>query len=352
MKKILCLILICLLVSGCGKVSQKDIIKDLSKKIDKCSGYKLEGSLKVNNNDETYNYDITVGYKKDDYYKVTITNTSNDHTQVILKNDDGVYLVTPSLNKSFKFQSEWPYDNSQIYLLDAIIRDIEEDDDRTFTIKDNNYIFNTKVDYPNNNKLSTQKVIFDKNLNLKSVSVYDSDGIVCMKLTVKKQNYSSKFKDNYFDLDSIIDSSDSVTEDDNSTDNSNSDNLDEDNVDDENTASTSNLDDVIYPLFLPSGTKLVSEEKVTKSNGERIIMNYDGEKSFLLVEETADVFNELTIIPTSGEPFQLLDTMGVMTDNSLSWVSNGIEYYLVSDVMDSEELVEVAQSIGGIVSTK
>mgnify|MGYP007070298310 FL=1 len=105
-------------------------------------------------------------------------------------------------------------------------------------------------------------------------------------------------------------------------------------------------------MLLPSGTKLVDEEKVKKDLGERVIMTYDGEKSFLLVEETLDVFKEFTIIPSSGEPFQLMDTIGVMTDNSLSWSSGNMEYYLVSDEMSQQELVDIAQSIVGISSFK
>ena len=60
---------------------------------------------------------------------------------------------------------------------------------------------------------------------------------------------------------------------------------------------------------------------------------------------TAYVEDEFTIIPTFGEPYQLMDTLGVMTDTSLSWTSNGIEYYLISEVMSKDELIEVAQSI-------
>ena len=81
-------------------------------------------------------------------------------------------------------------------------------------------------------------------------------------------------------------------------------------------------------------------------------MSYDGDKSFLLVEETTDVFSEFTVIPTSGEPYQLMDTLGIVTDNSLSWTSNGVDYYLVSDVMNRDEMIKVAESIVGIVSMK
>lgn len=152
-----------------------------------------------------------------------------------------------------------------------------------------------------------------------------------MELNVSKIKFSPKYSDDYFELDSII-----------STDEEEPKNTDEASV----------LEDVVYPLFLPDGTKLIREEKVDKDLGERVIMTYDGEKNFLLVEETVDVFNDFTVIPSLGEPFQLLDTIGVMTDNSLSWSSGNIEYYLVSDVMSQEELINVAQSIVGVISMK
>ena len=94
------------------------------------NSYKLKGELEISNNDDIYNYDIEVSHKDNKYYKVVMENKSNSYVQVILKNDDGVYIVTPSLNKSFKFQSEWPYDNSQIYLYDSLIKDIENDNER------------------------------------------------------------------------------------------------------------------------------------------------------------------------------------------------------------------------------
>ena len=87
-------------------------------------------------------------------------------------------------------------------------------------------------------------------------------------------------------------------------------------------------------------------------DGERIIMTFDGDKPFLLVEETANIMDEFTIIPTYGEPYMLMDTLGVMTDNSLTWTSGGIDYYLVSEVMGKDELIEIAQSISNVPTLK
>ena len=329
MKKIIMLLLFCLLVTGCGKETPKDVLKGFQKQLNDSTGYKLNGNLSIQNNDEVYEYAIEVCYQKEDYYKVTLTNKANNHTQIILKNTDGVYVLTPSLNKSFRFQSDWPYQNSQAYLLNALVRDMENDKDLVLQKKNDQYIFETKVLYPNNRRLIKQKIIFSKNLKPKKVVVYDQDGIDAMTMTFDKIKYSPKFQKEDFQLDSIIDKE----------------KLDE-------VEETGAFDDIIYPLFVPEGTKLVNEEKVLKVNGERVLMNYEGEKSFLLVEETADVFEDFTVIPSMGEPYMLMDTLGVMTDNSLSWTSGGIDFYLVSDVMSQDEMIEVAQSISGIVSMK
>lgn len=332
MKKIISLLLVVLvLLCGCGKYGEEDVVRDLDKKISKLSSYKLEGDLEILNNDEVYNYLVDVSYKKDNNYKVSLTNTSNDHTQIILKNKDSVYVVTPSLNKSFKFQSDWPYSNSQIYLLSSIVNDIKNDKTRKFKELEDGYQFTTKVNYPNNRNLVKQKIILSKKLKIKEIKVYNNDSSVAMSMKFNKIDYSPTFKKNYFDLDTVMKSY---------------------SVSDDNDEKTSKLDDSIYPLVVPTGTKLISEEKLKKDDGDRIIMTFDGEKPFLLVEETANILDQFTIIPTYGEPYRLMDTLGVMTNNSLSWTSNGVEYYIVSDAMSQDELVEVAQSINLIQTMK
>lgn len=332
MKKILLsLVVLLLLVTGCGKNSETSIINDLEKKVNKSDAYKVSGELEIVNNDEVYTYDIEVSYKKENNYKVSLTNQANNHTQIILKNADGVYVLTPALNKSFKFQSDWPYSNSQVYLLKSLINDIKETKEKDFKQTDNGYMLTTKVNYPNNSKLVKQTIELDKNGDFKRVKVYDSNNVICMTMVFDVIDYSPTFKKDYFDLNSIMSTY---------------------SIDEESVKETTAIDDTIYPLIIPNGTKLVSEEKIKKDIGDRIIMTFDGDKPFLLVEESAVVEDEFTIIPTYGEPYQLMDTLGVMTNNSLTWVSNGIEYYIVSDVLNQDELVEVAQSISYLPTMK
>ena len=374
-KKILFLMIFffTLLLVGCGKYGEDDAIKDFKKKIDKADSYRVTGTLEITNNDDTYQYTVDASYKKDNNYRVSLINKSNNHEQIILKNSDGVYVVTPSLNKSFKFQSDWPKNNSQIYLLSSILNDIKNDTERKFEEKDGNYIFTTKVNYPNNTELSKQVITLDNKLNLKTIEVQNNNGITQMTMKFDNIDYNSNFNSNYFDLNSIIvnienpddklknntkDNNDNnqTTKDKNTTtENNNNNNINDkapDNNKDKTTEQSSAIDDIIYPLYIPTGTSLIDKEKVSKTDGERVILTFDGEKPFLLVEETSSVSDEFSIVPTLGEPYLLIDTIGALTNNSITWSSNGIDYYIVSDAMSQIELIEIASSISSIPTMK
>ena len=151
-----------------------------------------------------------------------------------------------------------------------------------------------------------------------------------MTLKVKSIDFKPSFKDNYFELDEIMSTV---------------------NVEDE-VVETSAIDDVVYPMVLPEGTKLANEEKVDMTDGERVILTFSGDKPFLLVEETVSAMDEFTVIPTMGEPVMFMDSLGVLSDNSISFTSGGINYYLVSDVMDQDELIEIANSINVLPTMK
>lgn len=265
-----------------------------------------------------------------------------------------VIVVTPSLNKSFKFQSDWPNNNSQVYLLKSIISDIESDQEAKIIQENGDYIITSKVNFPNNPNLVNQKVTVDENLLIKKVEIQNSDGISLMTFTIDSINYKPVLDESYFEINSIINETNNG---DNSNNTNNSDKTTNDNANNttngnntennnqNSTQTTATIEDIVYPLYIPTGTVLENEEKVSKTDGERVILTFGGDKPFTLVEETTAKEEEFTIVPTYGEPFLLIDTVAALSENSINWVSNGIEYYIVSDVMNQNELIEIAKSV-------
>jgi len=313
-KYLLCIIaIVSVFMVGCGKKGENDIVKNLTKKIENSKAYHLTGTLEMINNENSYLYDVDVSYQKEENFRVSLKNQTNNHEQIILKNEEGVYVLTPALNKSFKFQSDWPYNNSQVYLIQSILDDILNDEERSIVSDENTHIFTTNVNYPNNRNLVKQIVTFDNKLNLKKVSVVNENDISQMTMTFATIDLKPDIDNKIFDLDEIMGKDNNKTE-------SNTENKEQETI--------NSLEDIIYPLYIPTGTVLSSEEKVAKTDGERVIMTFEGEKPFLLVEETVTIEEEFSIIPTYGEPYLLIDTVAALTDNSITWNSNGVDYYI------------------------
>lgn len=330
MKKIiglLSLVISGLIITGCT-VGEKDIVKEFKKKVNNINGYYITGTLSIVNNEEQHKYNIEVSYQKSDQFRVNMKNKINNHEQIILKNDEGVYLLTPSLNKSFKFQSEWPYNNSQSYLLQTLITDIENDKNLKIKKNKKQYIITTKAHYPNNSSLKEQKIYLDKKANVKKVEVLNSEGIVKIKMDYNKIDMKANFDKKYFDLNENMKASIKTKE------------------------TSKEINDIIYPMYMPDNTYLESQNTVKTDNGERVILTFAGDSPFMIIEETVASSAENEIIPVSGDPIMVLDTIGSVTGNSANWISNGIEYYAVSEVLDSEQLLEVVNSISSVPISK
>ena len=339
MKKLFLVLIFGLFVlSGCGKVSEKDVLNNFEKKVNDLKSYYLEGKLDIVNNEDIYTYDVEVSYKENDNYKVNLVNTVNSHQQIILRNSEGVYVISPKINKSFKFQSDWPYNNSQVYLLRPILNDIKNDDKKTFEKDGDNYKIVVEANYPNNHKLTYEEIYLDKDGNILKVVVLNKDGNSEITMKFNKIDYGKKFDDNYFELKSIID----ITEENNNQNTKN----------EEKTKETSTIEDVIYPMYLPVNTYLTNTEKVNKDNGERLILTFDGDNPFMLIEETATYEKEHLIVPTYGDLELMASTVAVVNDNSVNWIDNDIEYYVVSDKLSKTELLNIARSISVLPVSK
>lgn len=321
MKKYLLILLSVFLISGCGKTNEVSVKEDFTSFINKKDSFLINGTMDIINNEDTFSYNITAAKNKD-YYRVDLVNTINNHEQVILKGSEGVYVVTPSLNKSFKFQSEWPDNGSQAYLLDSLVNDIKNDSDTTVKKNKDGYIITSKVNYPNNASLVKEDIYLDSEAKPIKVVVLDNDNNAKITVNFNKIDYKPTFKDDYFKLESLID---------------------DECCKEEETSKT--IDDIVYPLYLPTNTYLNSKDTVNTDDGNRIILTFTGDSPFTLVEEKTVASTDFEVIPVYGEPLMLSDTYGALSSNSLYWTSNNVDFYLSSDKLSGSELLTIAESI-------
>ena len=261
-----------------------------------------------------------------DYYKASLVNKENDHEQIILKNKSGVYVVTPSLNKSFKFQSEWPYNSSQAYILSSLLKDLENDSNVILEEKEDKYILSSSVNYPNNSSLISQKIVFNKEMSPEEVNVFNKDGVANITFKISKIDFNPDFKEEYFDVES--------------------------NASEECCKDVSKIDEIVYPMYLPTGTKFKSEETIKTKDSERVILTFTGDKSFILIEEASKAPKDFEVTSVSGELVFYENVLGTLSDSSLNWTMNGKDYYIIGDNLSNEELLKVASSTSVVSLTK
>lgn len=329
MKKIKLLVILLLVSFLCGcSGANDDITKRFIKKVDNTKSYSIVGSMKLKNKDDSYNYDVRVDYKYDNYYKVTLVNENNGHKQVILKNDEGVFVVTPALNKSFNFQSKWPDNSSQSYLLKSIARDIKNTKNIKTSKKKDLFVTLAEVDYPNNSNLVKEKIYFDKDSNIKKVCVLDKENNEVITMKFIKVKYNEGFDNDNFKLESLIKVDD-----------------EESKEESKEEKESSILDNIVYPLYLPTNTHLDTKDTVEAQNGDRVIMTYTGGKPFMLIEEMSKPSSDMEVTSIYGEPLMLSSAIGALSENSLEWQSDNINYYISSSYLTSEEMMTIAESL-------
>ena len=314
-------------LTACGEKSQEDVKKALNKKMEELTGYKANATLTLQTGNEPQDYSIDIWHNRPDFYRVHLKSDNKEQSQMILRNEEGVFVITPALNKSFRFQSNWPENTSQAYLYESLVSDILNDDEAKFKATDSEYIFETKTNYQNNKTLPIQEItISKKDLSPVLVKVMDQDRQPLVQVDFTGFEFDAKFDANAFDLEK---------------------NKTGAGMDTPTMAQPDNAKlTVLYPENTP-GMEIIEEKKVSTETGERVVLTYAGEKSFTLFEEVATVLPASTPIFVDGEPIDLGFTVGTLTENAISWSYDGVDFYLASEDLSQEEMYEIARSVQG-----
>ncbi len=318
-----------LMLAACGEKSKEDVTKDLKAKVEDMKGYKADAKMTLQVGDEPQSYDVEVWHNDPNYYRVALKNATKDQSQMILRNDEGVFVLTPALNKSFRFQSDWPENSSQAYLYESLVKDVVEDKEATFKETKDYFVFTTKTRYQNSQMLPTQEIAFNKkDLTPASVNVLDSDQNPLVKVEFSKMDMKAAFEKKDFDMKKNMTGAKlqvpvtASVEDDEFT--------------------------VLYPMSEITGTELIEEKEMATDTGKRVILTYDGEKSFTIVQEKTAVVPTMTVSTSlKGELVDLGFTVAAMTEQSIRWTNNGVDYMLASNDLTPSEMVMVAQSVQG-----
>lgn len=345
-KGLLLLMMMMLVLAACGSKSQESVSKKIEKQLTQLTGYKAVAEMTMKTGREERTYHINVWFQKgdQDFYRVDLTNQAEDHEQTILKNAEGVFVLTPLMNKSFKFQSDWPEKNGQPYLYQSLIQDIAEDKDAIFTAGDDHYMFKTKTNYMNQTHLPYQQVYFDKKTYLPMyVQVLGEEEQPLIEVKFNEIKTNPTFTEADFDREAILKAGNSGEED------SNSQEKEDETTAEANATETSPKQQELLLPVVTKGAELVETEKIKDMDSHRTISTFKGERNFTLIQEeteavpvSADGSREL-----EGDPVFLGHSIGALSEGVVEWNYNGSQFYLASEELTVDELIDVASSVYG-----
>lgn len=314
--------LVVLLLVACGDVSQEKVMKKLDKAWTAADGYEIEATMEMKLGAQSKTYNIEVWHVEPEYYRVKVSD-EKDTSQLILRNDEGVFVVSPSTNKSYKFQSDWPHKNSQAYLLEGLLAQIKEDDKAKMTEEDKSFVFIVNLEDDKSGLPVARIEIDKKTLKPKAVHLLDENEKEQVAITFNKTKYSSKRAKEDFALEKYAENEES-----------------------EGQSDTPKESKTTYYPTIDWGTAKLIDEQTIKQNGvERTVLSYSGEKSFTIVQQPIQSSDELLPVFAPGDPIQVGASIGSMTENSLTWQQGGKEFFLASSDLDISEMLEVAGSL-------
>lgn len=289
------------------------------------NSYLLEGVMEVAEGEDTKSYDVSVKYLKQDdqdYFRVAMKDSGMNQEQEIIRNAEGVFVVTPTLNQIFKFQGNWPSNSLKPYLLQSM-REIAADESAQIEQTEEGYQISAGVTYPNNRNFTQQEMVFSDDLKIKSVQIFDDDHVLQMKMLFSKVDYEPGLTAEDFQVPQQLE---------------------------KETAAEPITDEDLPLMPMETFGAVLSNSSVVENDGKiQYVLEYTGEKNFTIVEEVAESEETTQTIIMSGSLVDGLNMVGRYDGNHMTSVINSVRYTIYSDDLSEEEMSAVLQSMQVVV---
>lgn len=310
-----------LTASGCGR-SEGDVLEDLKALKENLKHYKSTAEMKVRVPNVEQVYRIETWFQEPNFYRIQLADAQGRVQQVVIRNEQGVHIVSPQLKKSFRFNGDWAENQGHLYLFGPVIDRILESPDRTFTREEGTVVFQL-VARPENPLVHRQRIALDaRTLYPREIVLFDRDGKELVTVEFEQFDPGARFKPEDFDPQRVLAEGPK-----------------------ERPAWTSGSRfGVIEPAWLPEGWKRVD----IREEGGTVVLRYQGQQGALALTEKRPESLQ-AVLPVSGKLWDLLGVPAVVTEGhakTMYWMHNGVEFTMTAS-LPVEDMARIAVSTLG-----
>ncbi len=385
-----------LIMTACGKKDAESVVKELDKFMNSMESYQGSGTMTLHSGQQPQTYLVDVSFQKPRSYRIKLTNEEKDVTQIVLRNDDGVFVLTPKLNKVFRFQSDWPQNHGQVYLYQTLVQSILTDGSRQFEVGDDAFVFDVMANY-NNNSFSRQKIWLSKDdYKPIQVEVNDTNSNVMVDVKFTSFTFGPKFDASVFDTEANMkqgsegatgeqptmttpesgtgkeheaatdqtetDNAELLPGDNGSEESSVTEEQEAEGGDDEGaTTPTDNKQGetpvtsrgfiAMGPDYLPEGVAAAESSDIVFGGNEGMMTKYKGTYNYVLIQTQPQ---DIAASQVPGILYDLGFTIAEMVSGdamkTLTWTYEGQQFRLSSADSPDNEILKIAQSVQGMMS--
>ncbi len=325
LKKVIIGILIaavCVLAGWKIFFSKDDLSKSIENRVENLTAYHMEATMDIDAGEDTRSYYVTTDFElkeEQKFFRVSLLNKSINQEQIILRNDKGVFMLTPVLNQVYQFKGDWPLNSPKPYLYHSML-DAFNDKHEIKKMEDG-YLVSFNPKYENTPSWSKEEMKFSNDLKPLWINIYDDTSNVVAKVVFSKVDFEPKFNEGYFDVATNMEEARK--------------NL--------SSSTMARPDDL--PLY-PAGADVscvLKEETESSVNGESVhILTYEGNKSFTIVQRILTPYQEMMTSVIDGSMVDVLGTIGFVNGHYLNYEYNGVGYSIYSASLTVAEMVEIA----------
>ena len=297
--------------------------QNLEKKLKKLSrtlsSVQIEGNMELLNGDDLKSYAITSLWQKQDgqdLYKVSLTDKALNQQQLIIKNEEGVFVITPSLNQVFQFRGEWPANTPKPYLIQSMLQLLEGE----YELKKekDGMILSAPAHYTSAENLVRQEIVWNKEGKPLQLTAYDEQNTPVLKMTFTDVRYNEPLDPKAF------------------------------TIPDQQKTPVGSFD---YEVELPLYPMMVFDSRLSSStvssiNGEeQHILEFSGDHDFTIVQSEKKINDQMTITEVSGQMIEGMSLIGVYDGNRLAITNSQIETSVYSQDLTPQQMMQVAESM-------
>ncbi len=288
------------------------------------NAYHMEATMELNENDEKKNYFVTVDYQKkeeEQNFRISLLDTNLNQEQILLRNKDGVFVLSPLLNQVYKFKGDYPLNSPKPYLYHSMLDAMKEDHE--LKTMDDGYLLSFKPTYEHRNKWVKEDIKLSKDLKPLWVNIYDDNASLMATVLFSKVDLNPSYSEDFFNVDTNM-------------------NKARENL----STSTSSIEDLPYLPLVNVVSSTLKEQVEATAGGEKIfILTYEGDKNYRVIQKILTPSSDLVSIEYPGEYIETTFGIGYTRNKYFTYIVGNVCYEVYSSDLEMDEMVSVVSSM-------